>query len=66
MRIKKPDPKFFKRVLEDSKLNSSECVFIDDKKKNIEAARKFGINGILFLNINQLKKELLDLGVSFN
>ena len=64
--IKKPDPKFYKRVLEDSNLNPSECVFIDDKEKNIESARKFGINGILFLNINQLKKELLDLGVSFN
>lgn len=46
--MKKPDERFFKLAI--SKLNAepSEVIFIDDKLKNIRAANRIGMNGVLF------------------
>jgi len=43
----------------------SECVFVDDKIKNIEGANNVGINGVVYKNINNLKIKLKELGVIF-
>lgn len=54
----KPDLNFFEYVLDDLKFEASQCVFIDDKQKSIEAAEKIGINPILYRNPKQLEKDL--------
>lgn len=56
----------FKFALERDKLDAQECVFIDDIQKFIKIANSIGIRGILFKNINQLKKELVSLGVNID
>jgi len=46
--MKKPDERFFKLALERLGANPSEVIFVDDKLKNIRAANRLGMNGILF------------------
>ena len=42
----KPDPEIYRYVLQQERLNASECLFVDDSLPNIEAAGKLGIAGI--------------------
>ena len=44
----KPDPEIYKVVLQKLNAQSSEVVFIDDQPRNVEAAQKLGITGIVF------------------
>lgn len=46
----KPDAEIYKQVLRLRLLKAKpeEVVFIDDKLKNVEAAKSIGINGIVF------------------
>jgi FMN phosphatase YigB (HAD superfamily) len=44
-------------------LPAEECVFTDDKKINVEAAEKLGMHGIVFQSPEQLRKELIKLGL---
>lgn len=54
----KPDKKIFEYILNDLKINPKKIVFIDDRIENIESARNLKINGLLYKNLNQFKKEL--------
>jgi HAD superfamily hydrolase (TIGR01509 family) len=54
----KPNLKIYRHVLKDMKIKGSECIFIDDKQKNVDASIRLGMKGILFINSEQLKKEL--------
>ncbi|MDO5016918.1 MAG: HAD family phosphatase [Porphyromonas sp.] len=38
----KPDPKFFERIIEESKINPEETLFVDDGPANTAAARRLG------------------------
>ena len=42
-------------------LNADECVFIDDLKENIEAAKALGIHGIVFETYEQAVRDLNEL-----
>jgi putative hydrolase of the HAD superfamily len=57
----KPDSKIFRLFLERYGLNAGECVFIDDQKQNITAARNIGIPGIVFKSYRQAYRELKKL-----
>jgi putative hydrolase of the HAD superfamily len=39
-------------------LKAEECVFIDDRPENIEAAKALGMEGIVFENYEQASEEL--------
>ncbi|MDD3481058.1 MAG: HAD family phosphatase, partial [Patescibacteria group bacterium] len=54
----KPHKEAFEYVLKRLNVKPIESVFVDDSAINVEGAKKLGINGILFKNIKQLKKEL--------
>ena len=61
--LRKPDPKIYEITLEQSKCDPKECVFIDDKKRNTDAAEKLGIKGIIFEDAPKLIKDLEVFGV---
>ncbi len=61
----KPDPRIYEHILEKFDINPSEAVFIDDNADNIEAAKKFGINTILFTGKEDADKGLAKLGVTY-
>jgi putative hydrolase of the HAD superfamily len=45
--LRKPEPAFYRRLLEQDGLNPTETVFIDDMNRNVQSAEDVGIRGIL-------------------
>ena len=54
----KPDPGFFRLLIEKYQLDPARCVFIDDIETNLEGARAVGMHTILFENPAQAEAEL--------
>jgi epoxide hydrolase-like predicted phosphatase len=63
LKMSKPHPEIYLYVLKDLKLNQEECLFIDDLKRNVDAAREIGMHVIHFKSYSQLKKEIPKLGI---
>jgi epoxide hydrolase-like predicted phosphatase len=61
--FRKPDPQIYKMALEKLKCDPEECIFIDDKKRNTDAAEKLGMKGIVFEQASRLLEDLLILGL---
>ena len=59
----KPDPEFFRSGLERLAIPPVECVFIDDREENVEAAQTLGIAGTQFVSTKQLESDLGDMGI---
>ena len=64
-KVIKPEPEIYALLQSRYGFQPSECVFIDDKDVNLDAADAAGWNTILYKNYDQMKKELLKLGVHF-
>jgi epoxide hydrolase-like predicted phosphatase len=61
--MRKPEKEIYEYTLKQLNVKADECIFIDDKPANIEAAKNIGMVGILFENARQLKEELRKCGV---
>lgn len=59
----KPQRKIYKVAAKKMKLPPKNLLFIDDKLKNVKAARKFGMHAIHFLSFSQLKRNLKNLNI---
>jgi len=46
--MRKPDPEFYRMVLDEIKVEAENAVFVDDKKENVNAAQALGIRGLVF------------------
>lgn len=46
--VTKPDERIYRYLLERFSLNSGDCLFVDDREENIEAALSVGMHGFLF------------------
>ena len=64
--VKKPDRKIYDAFLKKFKINPKEAIFVDNKKKNIDAAEKFGIKGVLFSNEKDLQKYIKNMQSNVN
>lgn len=62
----KPSPEIYRLLCSRYGLKAEECVFIDDLPKNVEAAKKEGMQGIVFENLEQAKKALEAALISFS
>lgn len=58
VKLVKPDREIYEHLLDTYGLKAEECVFIDDRKENVEAAEALGFKGIWFLNYGQMRGEL--------
>ncbi len=58
LRTAKPDPAIYRHTLEKLGVSAAEALFIDDIPANIAAARALGIDGILFTDVAQLRRDL--------
>lgn len=56
----KPEPEIYQHLLDEYKLTASETIFIDDMPENLQAAAKFGIKTIQFINAEQCRQELIN------
>ena len=61
--VKKPDARIYEMALELTQSDPAECVFVDDRAINLECANLLGINGILFEDATQLRRDFQELGV---
>jgi len=57
----KPFPEIYQTMLERLKAKPEECVFIDDKQRNLDTAVSLGMKTILCTNSKKAIKELRDL-----
>lgn len=55
---RKPDTEFYKEVVRRLNVDPTNCIFVDDRQKNVEAAIEVGIRGVHFKNVNLLCEEL--------
>lgn len=55
---RKPYQESYQKLLSELQLPAADVVFIDDKEENIAAAKKLGIDAILFQSANQIRHEL--------
>lgn len=62
--LRKPEAAFYRCTLELSQREPEECVFIDDREENVNAARECGIRGIRFETSQQVIADLADLGAA--
>lgn len=62
-KTRKPFKKIYQLTLSRFNLNADESIFIDDNFRNVQAAKKLGINGIHFKNPDQLQSELRALDI---
>ena len=60
--LEKPDPRFFELILDHEGLLPEETLFIDDSKKNIEAAQALGIR-TYHIRRDELVRNLFENGV---
>ncbi|MFT8639301.1 MAG: HAD family phosphatase [Bifidobacterium sp.] len=63
-RLIKPDPRIYQLALRRFGLDAERTVFVDDRIRNVEAARHCGIHGIEFVDARQLRHDLQKIGLS--
>lgn len=59
----KPDPRIYRRLLDDHDLVAAETVFFDDMPCNVEGARAVGMHAFLFTDAASAERDLEALGV---
>lgn len=63
----KPDPKIYETFLKTYDLNGEECLFIDDRKVNVQAAIDAGINAYVFENYEKTVSYIEEAtGIKYN
>ncbi|MBV9430401.1 MAG: HAD family phosphatase [Hyphomicrobiales bacterium] len=62
-RLLKPDAAIFRLLLERYACEASRCLFIDDSARNVEGARRIGMQALLFTGAADLERDLERLGL---
>eukprot|EP00245_Coleochaete_scutata_P004509 TRINITY_DN17213_c0_g8_i1.p1 TRINITY_DN17213_c0_g8~~TRINITY_DN17213_c0_g8_i1.p1 ORF type:complete len:197 (+),score=33.59 TRINITY_DN17213_c0_g8_i1:33-593(+) len=62
--MRKPELQAFTTAANYLNCRPSDCVFIDDRPSNVEAAKAAGMEGIVFTDAATLEKKLSALGVT--
>lgn len=60
----KPEPEIYRSLLEKYSLKPEECVFLDDRQENLDAAAAQGIVGIRFTTYEEAVRSLQEYGVT--
>ena len=58
MGAKKPDPLFWKLILDAEKCKASDAFFTDDLEANVQAAAALGIHAVQFTNAKDLRRAI--------
>jgi putative hydrolase of the HAD superfamily len=54
----KPDPHIYQLMLSQLKLQANECMFVDDKLINVQAAKALGMKGVCYRDSAQAIKDI--------
>jgi putative hydrolase of the HAD superfamily len=63
--ILKPAQRIYQVALAMSQADPEQSVFIDDRERNLEPARSFGMQTIRFTDAAKLRQDLAELGVQY-
>jgi epoxide hydrolase-like predicted phosphatase len=63
VRLRKPDPRIYRLLLERLGVQPQEAVFVDDFMKNIEGAQDVGMHTVWFKGREDAVRQLRELGV---
>ncbi|MCZ4282847.1 HAD family phosphatase [Kiloniella laminariae] len=63
VKLAKPDPAIYRRLLTDFSLTAENCVFIDDRADNILMAKDLGFETVHFIDPEKLKKSLIQMNL---
>lgn len=61
VQLLKPDKAIYELLCSKYELQPEECIFIDDRKENVEAARDFGMQAIQFTSYEESNKLLQEM-----
>lgn len=59
VKMKKPDPRFFRHLLRGTGIRPRECVFVDDRADLTAAAAKLGMQAIIYTDFKSFKQALV-------
>lgn len=59
--ITKPDPKIYELICNKYDLNPQECIFLDDRQENIDAAISYGMQGFVVTDPFEARNKLMDI-----
>ena len=60
VRLIKPDVRIYELLCSTYGLKPQECLFVDDRLENVEAARKIGVHAVVFEGDYQVVKDALE------
>jgi putative hydrolase of the HAD superfamily len=60
---RKPDRAAYEAVAEDLELPVGACLFVDDKRRNVDAAVRVGMSSFVFTSALELERELAGRGL---
>lgn len=63
VKLLKPGPEIFNRLLHDYSLTAESCLFIDDTPANVSGAQSVGMAGLVFQNAHALERDLHSMGI---
>jgi epoxide hydrolase-like predicted phosphatase len=63
LKIIKPEKGIYLEISKRLGVPTNECIFIDDRKPNIDGAKACGMKGIVFSSTEQVKKDLNSHGI---
>ena len=64
VKLAKPEPAIYQLLLSKYNLNPQECVFIDDRKDNVNAAQALGMKGIQVADFSFCENNAKTIGLS--
>ena len=58
VKLCKPERKIYQELFNKYSLKPEECIFVDDLKANVNAAKDLGMKGIVFTNVKDVQTEI--------
>lgn len=62
LKLAKPDPEIYRRVIDELRVKPADIVFLDDNPANVDAAGRLGMRACQVEGIEQVRKLLIDIG----
>jgi putative hydrolase of the HAD superfamily len=53
--VRKPDPRIYRLALDLTQRRAGDCIFVDDREANVEAARSIGMHSIQYRSVGDLQ-----------
>lgn len=63
---RKPDASTYEHVVQHLDVAPADCLFVDDRQKNVDGAEAIGMPGLVFVDTPTLERHLIERGLQFD